>query len=178
MKRLVPTSLIAAALTLTGCAASEDYARYSEAMQAHSTSEASRIKTQSASIASIISNTRTATPTEKVLLAVIGMMQIERLQPSQLKMKAPTTWADVMDHNVSPALQFLTTGAIGYFVSDTIQELATTGGNRFYGDVSATGAFNNSELHQTYSTGTTATISPWSVEPEVVYPEVIEVGGE
>lgn len=86
--------LIGLCVFLSSCA-SGDYSTYTTALQDHSASESIRISAQSNAISNIVKSTKTETATEATLLAVIGMLQIERLQPVKLDMVKPTTWADV-----------------------------------------------------------------------------------
>ena len=153
---------------LSGCGlinGESDYVPYTQALQTHSTAESNRIRSQAQAIADSVAFAETKTATEKTLLAVIAMMQIERLQPIPLNITKPTTGYDVLDHNVAPVIGATLTGVLGYFSYDAIKEISRTGGNTFSGPVTATDSFNATELHQTYSDGASMSLSPKSVKP-------------
>jgi len=176
---------ILASFGLCGCGAingESDYVPYTEALETHSTSEANRIVNQSQTIMNIISETPTETKTEKVLLAVVGMMSVERLQPTHLNIIKPTTGFDVLNRHLGSIASTALTGVLGYFSYDAIKEMATVGGNTFNGDVTASGSFNNSEQHITYSDNASATQQPYEVtQPDVTVvdqPEPVIVTGE
>ena len=161
-------------IVLSGCGlvnGQSDYVPYADALREHSASEASRIQSQAQAIADSVAYARTETKTEKTLLAVIAMMQIERLRPVALGIIKPTTGYDVLNKNISTVTFGLLTGALGYFSYDAIKELGRNSGNVFNGAVNADGSFNNNEFHQTYSSGATGTLGPSSGEPLVVYPQ-------
>ncbi len=160
-----PPIIIAACLAIVtllgGCGminGESDYVPYTVALQEHSTAESSRIQTQAQAIADSVAYARTDTKTEKTLLAVIAMMQIERLQPVALNITKPTTGYDVLNNNIAPVIGATLTGALGYFSYDAIKALAQNGGNTFNGSVDATGSFNNVEQHTTYSDGSSSSL--------------------
>ncbi len=88
-------AILAALLLLSGCAG--DYGKYAATLQTHSTAESERISAQSAAIAEMVGSAQPATPMEGTLLAVIGMMQVERLQFVPLPIQKPTTGMDVLN---------------------------------------------------------------------------------
>ncbi len=99
-RRLSPGAAMTAALLisvalLSGCAG--DYGKYATTLQVHSTAEATRLSAQSQAIADMVATARPATPMEGTLLAVIGMMQVERLQFVPLLITRPTTGMDVLN---------------------------------------------------------------------------------
>jgi hypothetical protein len=91
--------LLSVAFLLSGCASDggflsgDDYKRYADAKATHSTNESKRISTQARAIASVAGEAMkgAATPTERLLVGVVAMMQIDRLQPTQLVLEVPVT---------------------------------------------------------------------------------------
>jgi len=163
--------ILPALLALQGCGlinGESDYIPYATALQEHSRVESNRISSQAQAIADSVAFADTETKNEKTLLAVIAMMQIERLRPVPLGIVKPTTGYDVINNNLSTVTFGLLTGALGYFSYDAIKSISAVGGNTFNGDVNATGSFNNSELHQTYSSGATGSLAPAALKPEVI----------
>jgi len=158
-------------VTLTGCGmvnGESDYVPYTEALENHSHSEAIRITNQTNGIITLARNIETKTETEKALVGVLAMISIERLQPTSLNIIKPTTGYDVLNRHLGSIISTGVLGVTSYFAWDTVKDLAAFGGNTFNGSVNATGAFNNSELHQTYSSGATGTLQPYAVQPAVV----------
>lgn len=163
-------------LLLGGCGlinGESDYVPYATTLQSHSDAEARRIASQSQAIVNSLLTANPETRSEKTLLAVIAMLQIERLMPVPLGIVKPITGYDVLDHNIPTVASALLTGTLGYFSYDAIKTISAVGGNTFNDQVNATGAFNNSELHQTYSSGATGSLAPSTVKPEIVRPEVV-----
>ena len=143
---------------LSGCGlvnGESDYVPYTMALENHSHAEQNRITSQTQGIVAILTEaTASATPTEKALMGAIAMMSIERLSPVPLNIRKPTTGYDVLDHHLGGIVSSVMTGALGYFAYDTISDISNNGGNTFNGNVNADGAFNNSELHMTGTSGT------------------------
>jgi hypothetical protein len=103
MKTFVSMLLLALVVFfLSGCASDggfmsgDDYAKYSGAHVSYAQSESTRIAAQSAAIQASAAGAVTSSPTEATLIAVIAMMQIERLSPVPLTLAKPTTGYDVL----------------------------------------------------------------------------------
>ncbi|MDD3814443.1 MAG: hypothetical protein PHZ02_07330 [Desulfocapsaceae bacterium] len=150
MKKGLLLSLLAMALLLGGCAGG-DYDKYADTMATHSTAESTRIASQSAAISSMVAAAKPATPMEGTLLAVIGMMQVERLQPVPLGIGKPTTGMDVLN---SVAGQ-LPMGIIGLSNWGIAKSLSMVAGdtNTFNGDANLTDSMNKSYSTQLTTAG-------------------------
>ncbi|HID68974.1 MAG TPA: hypothetical protein EYP35_00595, partial [Desulfobacterales bacterium] len=125
-------------MSLSGCGlinGESDYVQYATALRDHSDAESRRIASQSQAIANTVLTAKPETQNEKTLLAVIAMMQIERLRPVPLGIVKPVTGYDVLNNNASTVTFGLLTGALGYFSYDTIKSISAMGGNVFNGTV-------------------------------------------
>lgn len=139
---------------LAGCGGlyTGDYDKYADTMAAHSAAESVRISKQADAIMQTVAFTDTQSETEATLLAVIGMMQIERLHFQQLNMTAPTTGMDVLNSAVG-YIPFVTMGLTTYKIAERGFEAA--------GNVTLTGetvnvseSFNPLENHATGDSNT------------------------
>ncbi len=156
---------------ISGCAS--DYDKYADTMKTHATAESDRIKSQAAAIRDVVAATNTDTKMEKTLLAVIAMMQLERLQPVPLGLQKPMTWTEVGYHFVNQ----IPLAFSGYYLwklgEAGIESAAST---VFNGDADIANSFNRPEVHTTGSdnqssyTGTSPAAEPVIVRPEVVIP--------
>lgn len=147
-----------------------DYATYAREAGNHTKAEASRISAQSKAIADAAASTQTTTPTESAMLAIIAMMQIERLAPTPHGLARPTTGYDVLDKLVGQ-----------------VPILATVGGMYSLGKISIENAgqvtvgqgatLENSLNHTTTSAlGTSNTVTATGSTPaQVVEPMIVEV---
>lgn len=157
-------ALIVLLMLFAGCAS--DYDKYADTLKQHSTDEATRITAQAKAIGDMVTYAKTETKTEATLLAVIGMMQVERLKPVPLGIVKPTTWADVGDSAVGHLpFAFMSYGMLKLGQSGIDNAAATT----FQGDANLTNSFNRPEVHTTGS-GNTSSYSGTSppAEPIVV----------
>lgn len=159
-------------LILGGCGmvnGESDYIPYAQALESHSTSEASRIETQSQAITNVLLTAKTQTQTERSLMAVFAMMQIGQLHPVAMNIIKPTTGYDVLQRHVGTGLSILTAGVTDYFAWDAVKEMTRLGGNRFYGDVNADGSFNALENHITGSDSAALTSTATTEKPVTTY---------
>ncbi len=169
MKHLGWLMVLVLGMGLSGCAeimGESDYIPYTEALGTHSTAEGNRISTQSQAIANVMLTAKTDTKTEGALLAVIAMMQIQSLHPVALNIQKPTTGYDVLNRHLGSIISTGVSAATSYFAWDTVSDIVKGSGNVFYGDVSADGSFNTSEIHSTgseYSDITTADTDDHSI---------------
>jgi len=146
---------------LSGCFYVGDYEKYADTMEAHSVAESQRISSQSKAIMDTVANTQTKSETEATLLAVIGMMNIERLRFVPLNMTAPTTGMDVLKSAVG-FIPIATMGLTTYKIAERGFEAAGTVALNA-DSINVDDAFNSSENH---ATGESNNASPISV-PEV-----------
>lgn len=147
-----------------------DYTNYAREAGNHAKAEASRISAQSRAIADAAARAQTTTPTESAMLAIIAMMQIERLTPAPHGLARPTTGYDVLDKLVGQ-----------------VPILATVGGMYSLGKVGIENAgqvtvglgatLENSLNHtSTSALGTSNTVTATGSNPaQVVEPMVVEV---
>lgn len=173
MKKMC-VGLLVMLLSLSGCAWTGDYDKYADALSAHSTAEAERIDSQAEAIMEAAVNTETTTAVEQTLLSVIAMMQIERLQPVPLGIKAPTTGMDVL-HAAVGYIPFMTMGLTTYKIAERGFE---TAGNVTLNaaDMAINDSFVTTETHATgYASNATAAVAPPTVvEPAVVDPVIVQ----
>ncbi len=112
--------LLSVAFLLSGCASDggflsgDDYKRYADAKATHSINDSARISAQSGAIAEIAKEVmkNASTPTEKTLVGVVAMMQIDRLQPTQLVLEAPVTGYGVLKDLVGYTPVAIATGGM------------------------------------------------------------------
>lgn len=164
MKRLTAVLIVLGSLLFGGCAS--DYDKYADSLKEHSTNESARIKAQAKAIGEMVTYSKPQTPMEGTLLAVIGMMQVERLQPVPLGIVKPRTWADVGDTFVGILpFGFMSYGMLKLGQSGIEAAAATT----FNGPATLSNSFNRPEVHTTGS-GNTSSYSGTSppVDPVVV----------
>lgn len=168
MRRLLLLPVLA--LTLSSCAG--DYSEYAEAMRTHSDSEGVRIAAQANAISEMVQVTKTETPMEATLLAVIGMMQVERLEPVPLNMAKPTTGADVMQ-------TFVGTLPMGYAIGGMVWQssiLASELTGMTIQDSTVTNSFNPTSSVAGYGNASAVGATPpVVVEPFIVEPTVVTV---
>jgi len=138
------------ALMLGGCAGG-DYADYSTALQTHSNAESTRIAAQSQAISTMVASARPSTPMEGTLLAVIGMMQVERLQPVPLGIAKPTTGMDVLN-TVAGQLPMAVMGMTSWGIAKSLSQVAGDT-NTFNGDATLTDSMNKSYSTQLTTAG-------------------------
>lgn len=161
-------ALVMVLFLFVGCAS--DYDKYADTLKQHSTNESTRIAAQSKAIGEMVTYAKTGSQMEGALLAVIGMMQVERLQPVPLGIVKPVTWAEVGNNAVSqtPLLAM----SYGWLKTSTtaIESAAAT---TFMGDANLVNSFNRPEVHTTGS-GNKSSYSGTSppVDPVVVIPVV------
>jgi len=150
MKRLI---LLALLPILTGCTGLgfDDYGQYAQALSTHSTAESVRISSQADAIRDTVSRAG-ATDNERLLLAVIGSMQIERLSPTQLNIEKPITGFAVLDNLAGQATSIFGFGALGYLGKKAIEG---AGQVTFNGDSNSYSPF---ESHVTGSSQASTTI--------------------
>lgn len=169
MKNLTPLSclLLLAALLLSGCAG--DYGKYATTLQVHSSAESARLSAQSQAIADMVATARPATPMEGTLLAVIGMMQVERLQFVPLPISKPTTGMDVLN-TATGHLPLAFMGLANWGIAREGFKMAGDS-NIFNGDAAIDNGFNKtfttdmttgSEVATSTSTSTAGEASPIS----------------
>lgn len=140
MKRLI-VGMMAMALMMSGCAGG-DYQDYATTLQTHSTAESTRISAQSQAISNMVATAKPATQMEGTLLAVIGMMQVERLQFVPLPIQKPTTGMDVLN-NVTGQLPMAFMGLTSWGIAREGFKMAGDS-NTFNGDATIDGSFNKS----------------------------------
>jgi len=159
MKRLMIFALLPILLMLTGCAGLgfDDYEKYANTLAVHSQAEAGRISSQANAIRDTVSQAG-ATDNERLLLAVIGSMQIERLSPVALPIQRPTTGFDVLNNVAGQMTSIMGFGALGYLGSKAISGAAST---TFNGDGNTYAPF---ESHVTGSSQASTTI-PYQSPP-------------
>ena len=139
---------------LAGCGSmyTGDYDKYADALSAHSASEAARISNQADAIMQTVAFTTSETKTESTLLAVIAMMQIERLTFQPLGIVKPTTGMDVLNTTVG-YIPFVTMGMTTYKIAERGFEAA--GNVTLTGEtVSVSESFNPLENHATGDSNT------------------------
>jgi hypothetical protein len=161
-------------LLLSGCATG-DYKEYATSLSYHSASEGQRIAAQANSISEMVQATRTETPTEGVLLAVIGMMQVERLQPVQMQITKPTTGADV---GLAFVQHIPFAAAMGGMVWQSSILADSIGKGLTMTDSTITGSYNPTTSVAGGTASAVGTATPTIVRPEVVRPEVIRISPE
>jgi len=168
----LPAVLLLAVWTLSGCAGLglNDYEKYAEALSAHSQAEADRIGAQSDAIWATVTSAG-GTENEKLLLAVIGSMQIERLRPVPLNIDKPITGFAVLNNLVDKGPILAGFGTV-YGVS---YQAIKRPGVEMHGD---NGTYAPLELHQTGSDGASATVpyrygSPDTITTEIFEPEAL-----
>ena len=176
MKTFLALIVVCLVPTASGCSfVQSDYDQYANTMAAHSTAEQVRISAQSQAIADTVMTARTSTQTESTLLAVIGMMQIERLQPVPLGMTKPTTWADVGNTAVGHIPFVAATGfmyRLGKIGIENAGQIAIGDGS------TVTDSLNRPEIHATGSdngvqySGTAPAAEPVIVQPS--YPPEVK----
>jgi len=107
---------------LTGCAGLgfDDYEKYAETLASHSQAESVRIASQSNAIRDTVSRAG-ATDNERLLLAVIGSMQIERLSPVKLDITPPVTGMQVLNTLSGQATAIMGFGALGYLGAKAVE---------------------------------------------------------
>ena len=156
-------------LALSSCAG--DYSEYAEAMRTHSDSEGVRIAAQANAISEMVQVTRTETPMEATLLAVIGMMQVERLKPVALNMNKPTTGMDV-------ANTFVGTLPMGFAIGGMVWQssiLASELTGMTITDSAVTNSFNPTSSVAGYGNASAVGATPpVIVEPFVVEPVIVQ----
>ena len=151
MKRLFILPLLLP--LLAGCASLgfDDYGKYADTLASHSQAEARRISAQAGAIRDTVSQGG-GTPTEKVLLAVIGTLEIERLQPVPLQIEKPFTGLQALNTLAGQATSIAGFGAMGWISTALASKI---------GNVNVSGE-NNSyapfESHVTGSSGATVDI--------------------
>ena len=150
MKRLI---LLAILPLLTGCAGLgfDDYAKYADTLKAHSQAESERIQAQASAIRDTVSRA-VATDNERLLLAVIGSMQIERLAPVPLPIEKPITGFQVLNTVAGQATALAGFGAMGWVATAAFSEV---GNVSFDGDGNTYSPF---ESHVTGSSQATTQI--------------------
>ncbi len=165
MKRLLLLIfLLFLSLSVSGCWYTGDYEKYADTMSTHSMAESDRISNQANAIMETVALTNTGTKTEATLLAVIGMMQIERLQFSPLNINAPTTGMDVWNSAVG-FIPFMTMGFTTYKIAEKGFEAA--GNIEMTAEtIDTTDSFNKTEVH---GTGEGNSVSAATAPPTVVY---------
>lgn len=149
-------------LLLTSCAG--DYGEYAGAMQAHSYAESTRISAQSTAISEVIQATKTETAMEATLLAVIGMMQIERLQPVSIGMTAPRTGNDVLHALVNTLPMGFVVGGMVWQSSILASELK----GMTFTDSPVTNSFNPTSATAGYNASASGVSPAIVVRPEIV----------
>lgn len=109
-------------LMLGGCAdlGFDDYGQYAKALSSHSTAESMRISSQASAIRDTVTRAG-ATDNERLLLAVIGSMQIERLAPVRLDITPPVTGMQVLNTLSGQATSIIGFGALGYLGAKAIE---------------------------------------------------------
>lgn len=167
MKRLI-IGLMAMAVLMSGCAGG-DYKEYSTALSTHATAESKRITAQSNAISKMVSTAKPSTPMEGTLLAVIGMMQVERLQPVPLGIQKPTTGMDVLN-NVAGQLPMGIMGLTNWGIAKSLSMVAGDT-NTFHGEANLTDSMNKSYSTQLTTAGgsiypTTSTTTTTTAEGE------------
>ena len=160
----------AALLFLSGCAGA-DYQNYAQTMADHSSYESQRIAAQSAAISEMVQATKTETAMEGMLLAVIGMLQVERLQPVQLEMTKPTTGSDVGLAFVNHVPFMSAIGGMVWqasILSDNLTGMTLNNSsiNGSYNPTTAVGSGGASAV----GTATPTVVEPFIVRPEIVRP--------
>ena len=151
MKRLL--LMAALPLLLSGCAGLgfDDYAKYADTLKAHSQAESERIQAQASAIRDTVSRAG-ATDNERLLLAVIGSMQIERLTPAPLQIEKPFTGLQALNTLAGQATALAGFGALGWVATAAFSEV---GNVSFNGDGNTYSPF---ESHVTGSSQATTQI--------------------
>ena len=155
-------------LLLTSCA-SGNYGEYADTMRTHSEYEGIRIAAQANAISEMVQVTKTETPMEATLLAVIGMMQVERLQPVSINMDKPTTGADV-------AMSFVNVLPMGFVVGGMVWQssiLASELTGMTITDSAVTNSFNPTSSVSAGAATVSGATPPVVVEPFVVEPVIV-----
>ena len=145
---LPPAVLLTAMVVSSGCAGLgfNDYEKYAQAMADHSQAEADRISAQADAIWATVSSSG-GTDTERLLLAVIGTMQIERLQPVPLRLDAPVTGFAVLNNLVDKGPVLAGFGAAGWIATSAFDRI---GGTEISGEtITMDRSFNPVEAHAT-----------------------------
>jgi len=151
MKRLI--ALLAILPMLTGCAGLgfDDYGKYADTLAAHSQAESERIQAQADAIRDTVSRAG-ATDNERLLLSLIGSMQIERLAPVPLQIEKPFTGLQALNTLAGQATALVGFGAIGWVATSAFSEV---GNVSFNGDGNTYSPF---ESHVTGSSQATTQI--------------------
>lgn len=159
-------------ILLSGCAGNNffnDYEKYAKAKSDHSSAEAKRIGDQAKAIVDTAASSKTGNKETDLLLAVLAMIQIERLEYVPLNIERPTTGFDVLKSGVSH-IPFMST-TLGMY------ELGAAGINAagnvtFGGDANLSNSFNRPEVHTTGSGNTTNYTG--TAPAQVVDPVIVE----
>ena len=139
MKTLVV--LFAAMMMLSGCGMMgfDDYGKYADTLAVHSQAEGDRIRAQASAIRDTVASAG-ATSNEKLLLAVIGSMQIERLAPVPLQIEKPYTGMQALNTLAGQATSIIGFGAMGYLGAKAI---GAAGEINFNGDSNSYSPFES-----------------------------------
>lgn len=145
--------LLAAMMLLSGCGMMgfDDYGKYADTLAVHSQAESERIQSQASAIRDTVSRAG-ATDNERLLLAVIGSMQIERLTPVPLQIEKPYTGLQALNTLAGQATALAGFGAIGWVATAAFSEV---GNVSFNGDGNTYSPF---ESHVTGSSQATTQI--------------------
>ena len=117
----------------------------------------------------MVQATKTETAMEGMLLAVIGMLQVERLQPVQLVMTKPTTGADVGLAFVNHVPFMSAIGGMVWQASILSDNLTGMTLN----NSSISGSYNPTTAVGSGGASAVGTATPTVVEPFIVRPEIV-----